>query len=246
MNVLAHKKNWIDKDKIQYQKNINSTTFAYDTSTILCSIIIDCSQNQIFTINGDNLEILIRYRLLDNTSTSTVWLGKVATITTPVNCIKMGILFRKVGYVAFTDISELTNNNIQLELGTVATSYEPYTGAEYPITLPDGFVGGSLPNGVKDTDTMQYMKSITFSGQSVTIPDMKSNGSFWSTRGGTLVDKTITLASVPSGTTTIDYELETPIPITLALPLINTYDKYTKIECTNAVKPVMTVKYLEK
>lgn len=168
-------------------------------------------------------------------------------------------------------------NSLQFELGT-ATAYTPFipnspspdypspiynTGDggilnvtssngtvtdTYPITLPDGFVGGSLPNGVKDTDTMQYIKKLTgISGTSVTISDMKSNGSFWSTVGGTISDKTITFsASVTNAT--VEYELDVPVDISasITLPLIDTYDKYTKIECLNAVKPVMTVKYLEK
>ncbi|MDD3267563.1 MAG: hypothetical protein PHC75_10345, partial [Burkholderiales bacterium] len=186
-----------------------------------------------FTFAVYNPDNTVRYNFMNttkNVSTNT----KLMTWDTPVQGIA-------VYFVEGTTFNNVVFN-IQLQEGT-ATPYEPYTGNEYPITLPVGYVGGSLPNGVKDTNTMQYMKSITFSGQSVTIPDMKSNGSFWSTRGGTLVDKTITLDSVPSGDTTIEYELETPIPITLALPLINTYGGYNKIECTNAVKPNLTLNY---
>jgi hypothetical protein len=43
---------------------------------------------------------------------------------------------------------------IQIELGSTATTYEPYNPTLEPLTLDDvGIVMGSLPNGVKDTIT---------------------------------------------------------------------------------------------
>lgn len=170
---------------------------------------------------------------------------------------------------------------------------------DYPITLPSGYVGGSLPNGVKDTHDYKRIGKVVLNG---------ATGESWNLRAETLpnvlffqlslasvkkfnnynlrsdrfkvtdphpffiideeaisltatVDGYIRLKILKSRLTTQDvaglkiwlasnpvtvyYELATPIAITPTLPLINTYDKYTKIECLNAVKPVMTVKYLE-
>lgn len=193
-------------------------------------------------------------------------------ITIPKNVTRVVL---KLSSGAYTNGGSITLSNLQLEVGSTSTAFEApiqnspspdypsqvnNTGndgtidtttngiANTPITLPVGYVGGSLPNGVKDTHDIQYIKSITFSGQSVTIADMKSNGSFYSTRGGTISDKTITLASVPSGDTTVYYELATPIDVSssIALPNINTYKVNTIITSTNTVKPSLTVEYLEK
>ena len=46
------------------------------------------------------------------------------------------------GYIAFRDI--LNETKTQLELGSTATAYEPYTGNDYTIQLGDTYYGGTL------------------------------------------------------------------------------------------------------
>lgn len=53
--------------------------------------------------------------------------------------------------------------NIQLELGSTATAYEPYEGATVPIPLQD-HVLRSLPDGTKDTLALSYLRPSTREG----------------------------------------------------------------------------------
>lgn len=210
--------------------------------------------------------------------------------------------------------------NITSSNGTVTDTY--------PINLPDGFVGGSLPNGVHDTYELiggewkfvQRVGKVVFNGSErwidgapgfgysstlstcafaitvsgIRISNINSNiyiqsnrfkGNIWFDLINGLVDenengitgnnanhliiriKKETIGILETDTSAqrvikfkaklaewntagiplyAEYELATPIIHNAEDILINTYGGYNKIECLNAVKSVMTVKYLEK
>lgn len=56
-----------------------------------------------------------------------------------------------------------TYSNIQLELGSTATAYEPYEGHNVPIPL-QGNALRSLPNGTKDKLTLSWLRNSTREG----------------------------------------------------------------------------------
>jgi len=262
--------------------------------------------------------------------------GSYITITTNSVAKYMCVWY----YSTATDVQPELNyrSAIQVELGSTATAYasfipnSPSTDypspilssgdggtintttngvANTPITLPVGYVGGSLPNGVKDTHDMQRIGKVVLNGsesswnnvsQSVgnanyyycytnlidVLVKNKANNTIINeycnnykvisdmTTGtvvtqdslsvqyvGTLKLRVMILKSrvdaMAGGTTiiklqaylasnnvTVYYELATPIAITPVLPTIATTQDLCVVSSTNAVKPSLTVKYLEK
>ena len=76
------------------------------------------------------------------------------TAGTPLGTGFSSSLLSRGVFLSFNAAGIVYNNykiKIQFEQNTTATAYEPYQGAEYPITLPSGYIGGSLPNLTVDT-----------------------------------------------------------------------------------------------
>lgn len=67
-----------------------------------------------------------------------------------------------VKYVRVSCRSTMTE--LQLELGSTATAYEPYVGTTVPDLLPDGTSLRSLPDGTKDQLNLAYLRPSTRDG----------------------------------------------------------------------------------
>ena len=158
-----------------------------------------------------------------------------------------------LGYAFLEVVSGTTLNNVklfpQIEVGSTPTSFEKNTTTTQ--TLPLGTTQlRSLPNGVSDRiyndgSTWKLEQNVglqtSISGTSVTISEMKSDSSFFSTAGGTISGTTITFASTVTGAT-VQYELTTPTTTTItdptlitALENIRTYQGVTNITASTPV-----------
>lgn len=80
----------------------------------------------------------------------------------PVSEIIFG-LYRSGAYIEY--------DNLQIELGSTATDYEPYEGHTVPIPL-QGHALRSLPDGTKDTLTLSWLRNSTREGWAWYAPTM--------------------------------------------------------------------------
>ena len=90
-------------------------------------------------------------------SASSGWLNSGASYTIPPEAENIRMLFRRSDDTAVTPADF---SNIQLELGSTATEYEPYVGTTVtlPVTLR------SLPDGTKDELALSYLRPSTREG----------------------------------------------------------------------------------
>lgn len=169
INVWAHKKNTFDtlKSSINYT---NTTSVSRDNNQITFSGTAGTYRYLEIRryINAGTYKFQRKFQVLSGTEISATGVTNIYTddFNTLIGQIpKAGsnvtLTISTSGYYRFifyissntatTNTVQLKIYDIQLETGSTATPYEPYTASEYPITLPSGFVGGSLPNGVMDT-----------------------------------------------------------------------------------------------
>lgn len=137
----------------------------------------------------------------------------------------------------------------QLEYAENATAFEKNTNSTQ--TIPFGSTQlRSVPNGVADrvyrkSGIWYFEQNVgsqgSIAGTDVTIAAMKSNGSFFSTTGGTIAGTTITFASTVTGATVV-YELATPVTtvitdpaIIAALENVRTYRSVTNLTSTTPI-----------
>lgn len=310
LNVLAHKKNYfnvvdfVNKNSAYYSKNVNDEilNLQLDARSGLFGQYIPVKPNTQYTITTTRTTDLVA-RIYD-LSTNNYYASK----TNFKNSNPFTFTTNSNGFIAinFVITSDYPANcgKIGIKEGT-DTTYEPYTGVDYPITLPVGYLGASLPNGVKDTATMKNVGKIVLNGSesgwgvgyntdtitttvfeifistartyqnSTTIPcmcdkllpvipnrwvevieritQMSTNKFSIRINRSRLVGYSDSLTAeqkiallktyLASNNVTVYYELATPVPITLTLPKIATYQDYTAITTTNAVKPNLTLNY---
>ena len=88
------------------------------------------------------------------------------TRTVPYDTSYINVVFYARNTTAGAVGDTCTYNDIQLELGSTATAYEPYAGHTVPIDLQD-HVLRSLPSGTKDRLTLTYLRPSTREGWGV-------------------------------------------------------------------------------
>ena len=119
------------------------------------------------------------------------------------------------------------------------------------ITLPSGFVGGSLQNGVADTvddlgNVIGRLKNATLTaGTSWVLADAEPNSTVRSTAflPTALNGTTLNYAAGVSVSFDVQYQLATPLTATIPQTEVDTWAGNTVITTENAVKPTVTVKY---
>lgn len=110
--------------------------------------------------------------------------------------------------------------NIQLEVGSTATAYEPYQDTTVPDLLPEGTSLRSLPDGTKDELRLSYLRPSTRAGRAVysrTLTALIGETTTAATDGitGTVgVDVMSTTGEIADGPTVL-YKLATPVITTL-------------------------------
>jgi len=182
VTLWSHKKNLFSCNL--ESGTMNSLNQLIENNTRLRTAdFIKVSENTTYylKVKETNIQCTIFYFNKESTTaiSLTSFLNVPLSITTPTNTYRIKIVFKKIdnSIINISDISE-----IQLELGTTATAYEPYQGAEYPITLPSGYIGGSLPNLTADSyeyvtggknlynkTTVTFGKYLNNLGQEVTL-----------------------------------------------------------------------------
>lgn len=189
LNAWSHKKNMLPNNLlspvvtrgITITPNVDGTYTVNGTatSTGVVGTLYTNSLDKIKMLNGNSytMSLNIINGIFPNGGTITFsvkdllgvitynYMNVTNTIKTSTKLMTKDLIQNGVGlYVTNGDVYNNVKIGLQLEQNTVATSYEPYTGADYPITLPVGYVGGSLPNGVKDTDLLKKVGKVVLNG----------------------------------------------------------------------------------
>lgn len=144
VNLATFEKGRIDSGVIGYAADTSSITVSGDSLSFtttkdnrgILSAIIAVSPSTAYTFSG--VSTTVDYRYVDYYDNNGNWLSRQGgssafsdlTVTTPNNCYGIRLSFR----LASAGTGTLTN--IQFELGSTATSYEPYVGG-IPAPNPD-------------------------------------------------------------------------------------------------------------
>lgn len=108
-------------------------------------------------INYTNGSLSFRAYYKDGTNSALLVENNTLTITTTKDIAFLALVS---GVVSTYNLSF----NLQIEQNSSATTYEPYTGSTTDITTPVGYIGGSLPNGVADSDTQKKIGKVVLNG----------------------------------------------------------------------------------
>lgn len=201
INVWAHKKNLFDKSKepIDIWINPSGATGASTITSTSDYVKVNPSTRYILSYNG-----------FDGSTRGICFCDENKNVVTGgYNYSSVPITINipsNVSYIRFSYTKTATN--IQLEQGSTSTAYEPYTGAQYPITLPIGYLGASLPNGV--VDTIEPISSIMNCNSKIVKKLIKN--STWRIGGTQLFADSRVFYSVDTRTKT--YSTETDINLT--------------------------------
>ena len=166
------------------------------------------------------------------------------TVPNDVSFIKVGINF--MGDTGDT----VTVSNIQLELGSTATTYEPYTSTQQTITLPhDRNYLASLPDGTRDELALRSDGVAVLTERVEKIASYASQvveGSYVSTTGELSEGATIYYAgqqetrySADNGAT---WTMTDPAAGTSAIPL---FEGINNVWCTDALSPTVDLDYVQ-
>ena len=118
-------------------------------------------------------------------------------------------------YVGSSSAGTVTITQPQIELGSTATSYEPYEGHTVPIPL-QSHVLRSLPDGTKDTLALTYLRPSTregwawYSRELVTRVGETTTAATDGVTGTVGVDVMSTTGEIADGSTVL-YKLATPV-----------------------------------
>lgn len=166
------------------------------------------------------------------------------TVPNDVSFIKVGICFR--GDTGDT----VTVSNIQLELGSTATPYEPYASSQQTITLPsDHNYLASLPDGTRDelalradgvaVLTERTIKLASYNGEPITTSYMSTTGQL--TTGATIYYATdaTTVYSADNGAT---WSTTDPAAGQSDIPL---HEGTNNVWCTDALSPTVDLEYVQ-
>ena len=151
LNVWHSGKNLFDKSTPIERGQYSSGTFQNDSSRITTDYIpIKPNVDYMMSIDTDNAEdlALINYNYFDKDKT---WLGNRATngdtgfsgekthsfkiTNSDAYFLRISIRASSDAYKSIAD-KTLENAELQLELGTTASAYAPYSGTSYPVTFP--------------------------------------------------------------------------------------------------------------
>lgn len=157
-NVWVHGKNLWNYDALQFPINNVSNGWGLKLSNKYFTI------GQKYTISTNEpmwIKISIHPSGVDYYQNSNI---TKLTFTYTSALDGLFLMVNRIDFSPITDIEELKQLNVQLEEGTIATPYEPYNGSITSIDYPDGYVGGSLPNGVADTDTEMKIGKVVLNG----------------------------------------------------------------------------------
>ena len=137
--------------------NVTVKANATDDSTRLYGLskALKCKPNTTYTLsykmnNGVNKASGIGFYNADKIHTSFVYCDSGNSFTTPDNCYWILVCFH-----GNSEATEVTYSDIQLELGTATTAYEPYTEPQTATANTDGTVKGLIsvsPNMTLTTD----------------------------------------------------------------------------------------------
>lgn len=103
----------------------------------------------------------IEFHRADDSRISYATGNQMTTRVVPDDTSYIDVVFYARGVMAGAVGDTATYSNIQLELGSTATAYQPYEGASVP--LYDGTLR-SLPDGTKDTLALTYLRPSTREG----------------------------------------------------------------------------------
>ena len=147
-------------------------------------------------------------------------------------------------------MSAYNANDIQIEEGT-ATAYIPYgKNITFPLGTEKMYEGSTLEDNGKRH--LRKHTSVPIGSTEITINDMKENGEFLSSVGGTLSGKTITFASALIEEADIEYELAEPETVAYTgiqqtayneLQNLETYQYVNNIELVANEETNMTLNY---
>lgn len=200
VNVWSHKKNMINPNLPVTSQTVNGITVTNNndgiwtisgTSTGTVAISLTTA-NTIPLTSGvaytNKLEIIsgsfagnITVAVININGTTTynymnVQIGTLTRTVTPAENKKI----RLYEYYCGSGTTVNAVIRVQLEQSSSATPYEPYTGSVVPITLPTGYVGGSLPNGVADTNTQQKIGKVVLNGSETwTVAQSTGNANYY-------------------------------------------------------------------
>ena len=154
LRVVSSGKNWFDKDnitdgRIDTTHSVNGTVITV-TGKWYVQYLVTVTKYTDYYLNYTRLSgngYISIFTTPDGISVGSSVKGTTGTFNSGNNTRLLIFLYASTGTEGTTIF-----DNVQLELGTTATTYTPYQGyTTTDITLPAGFVGGSLPSGVADT-----------------------------------------------------------------------------------------------
>ena len=131
--------------EVYFAKPLPIGTYTFSASVTINTAVINQSGVQFISTSGTNI------------GSATMAVGTTGTLTKTITVTDP--ILRLYFYLGTTDYNNgktIVFENIQVEVGSTATAYEPYTAQTYPITLPTeaGTVYGGTLDVVKGTLTV--------------------------------------------------------------------------------------------
>lgn len=220
-----------------YINNLPAGTYTFSAHVIdinagSCSIHVSSYDGSAMTIIVPNLPMVMNDDMAKYTFT--IPSGSKAVAIRPT------VFSFRTGYT-YVDF-----DNIQLELGSTATTYEPYKGntVTLPVTLR------SLPDGTRDTLTLTYLRPSTrdgwawYSGELTRKTGQTTQAATDGITGTVGVDVMSTTGEIADGPTVV-YKLATPTAETLdQIELPSVFGPSFTIWGTADVTPTLTTGYV--
>lgn len=132
--INVHGKNLFDKDNALLNTTVNENGLFETSNSSNCSNYIPVQYGKTYTRSNNGTPFGVRYHLYDSNKN---WLGYVDATTTGLIVVNNS----SAKYVAFAISKTVNLANVQLELGSTATPYEPYYDGgslECPMLLSVG------------------------------------------------------------------------------------------------------------
>jgi hypothetical protein len=233
MRLKSVGKNLVKNDYKLWEKGTwagNGSGQGIDSKTRIRDINIQYGllPNQIYTLKTYNPAMDVGYILYDNLGnnlTAHITWDSQYTFTMPSNGTGIRKFLRYKDNRDMEVYEDFTKSQIQLEKGTTATPYEPYTESTQYVVAKDeqGNIAElrSLPNGTKDEISVTNRKLIKRIGEKSNIAngmvidfaDMAEGGTYYAWNDDGETETGVKGDTLGIDATTLIYQLATPIEI---------------------------------
>lgn len=118
------------------------------------TLTLSCTMNGVPSTTGSNNRLYVTIPGAQSKFCDLNTAGAKSVSVTGSGIVRLGINHNSVDSFG----ADTLLKDIQLEIGSTATEYEPYTGHTVPDLLPDGYSLRSLPDGTRDELHLTYLR----------------------------------------------------------------------------------------